>query len=116
MLTRRDLFQTLIVGAAVAGASPLVASKKYGRLTVQAHRAHLRLTGELLHVYLDGVRVDNGGYCYLADDVDGFIEVYCRDPEHHRRLDANGAIHKTPDGFACRRRVSGSVRIAPGPA
>lgn len=109
---RRDLFKSLLgVTAASVFVTP---ARKYGRLTVDGHRAHQQLTGESLHVYLDGVEVKGG---YEADDVEGYVLVFCRDEQDHRDWTKQGHMHIGGDGGgACRMRLTGNVVIAPGPA
>lgn len=113
--TRRFVFK-LLAGIAAVPSAANANRKRYGRITVAGHRAHLNATGESLRVYLDGVDVTRN--TYEADDVAGYVLVYCRDEVEHRRLDATGALHVTPDGGeceACRLHVTGDVVIAPGP-
>ena len=113
--SRRSVLK-LIALIPSAGSMTKSNRKRYGLLTVDGHRAHAAATGEHLHVYLDGVDVTRN--CYEADDVAGYVLVYCRDEREHKRLDATGALHVTPDGGecgACRLHVRGDVVIAPGP-
>jgi hypothetical protein len=99
-----------VAGAVAVSAQP---AKKYGVLTVEGHIGHKQATGETLHVYLDGV--DITGSSYWADDVSGEVRLYCRDAEHHRQLDAKGALHMDGGGGVCRMLLKGHVVIAPGP-
>jgi len=88
--------------------------RKYGLVTVASHRAHLDTTGETLHVYVNGIDVTFN--CCEADDINGYAHILCKDPEHHRQLDAMGAAHVDSSGLqVCRLSVMGDVVIAPGP-
>lgn len=49
----------------------------YGLLTVDAHREHLKRTGEFLLVWVDGVDVTEE--CHEANDIDGTATVFDRD-------------------------------------
>jgi hypothetical protein len=111
-MNRRHLFRAL---AQLAGAGALVAAapvRKFGRLTVDGHRAHLHTTGEFLRVTVDGVDVT--GRSYEADDGEGYVLAYCGDPAQHRDWTAQGHKHVGGDGTACRMRLTGAVVIAPG--
>lgn len=112
----------IVPGLAVAGsfgfaAKPIDAPKpikKYGLLTANGHRAHKAMTGETLHVYVDGVDVTSS--CFEVDDVEGYALIFCRDEQEHRRWDAKGAKHidKGHGGRACQMRLTGNVVVAPG--
>lgn len=84
----------------------------YGFLDVQGHRAHQQLTGEDLHVWVDGV--DVSADCFEADDLHGYVGLFCRDQQAHADWTAKGAKHLRGNGV-CRLRVEGRVVIAPGP-
>lgn len=112
-MNRRELFKTLSAAVVTLGAIAVSAEpKKYGRVTVDGHRAHLRTTGETLHVYVDGHEARG---CYEADDVEGYALVFCTDPDHHRDWTKGGSRHHTRDrSGVCKMRVTGRVVIAPG--
>lgn len=102
----------MAVGSLAVTAAPNPA-RTYGVLTVEGHIAHKKQTGEDLHVYLDGKDVTTS--CYEASDVDGYVKLFCRDPQHHVALDRQGAIHLGGDGLGvCQMRLDGRVVIAPG--
>lgn len=112
-MDRRNLFKTL--AGIVAGGSAAVVLKavprKYGCLTIDGHRNHLRATGENLRVYVNGI---NATHCYEADDVEGYALVFCSDPKDHKDWSARGHKHIRGDGKACRMRLTGDVVIRPG--
>lgn len=114
MVTRRGLFHRLLgfgACAAIVNAAPPL--PKYGRVTVDSHRAHLQVTGESLHVWVDGIDVTP--HCFEADDVEGFAHVWCRDAAQHADYTAKGHLHLDGHGqHACRIRLTGQVVIAPG--
>lgn len=111
-MNRRELFAVL-AGAplAVAGASK-IRDTKFGRLTVEGHRAHRATTGEDLHVYFNGRDVTRS--CFEADDRAGYVKLFCRDRVSHEDWTAQGAIHIGPGGGACRVFLRGDVVISPG--
>ena len=96
----------------LGGAAGVTSTRKYGRVTVDGHRAHLQATGEDLHVYVNGVEAM--AVCE-ADDVEGYAIVFCTDAKDHRDWTQAGAIHLGDGGGACRMRLTGQVVIAPGP-
>lgn len=111
-MNRRTLLKSLVSGAAIS-AVPMSASasvRKYGFIDVDGHRGHMVATGENLKVYLDGVEVTS---CYEADDVNGYVKLFCRDEQEHARLDAKGALHIDGSGRACRLFVRGNVVMVP---
>jgi hypothetical protein len=112
-MNRRDLLKSLaLVPPAIAvPASRAVA--KHGFLDVRGHRAHQQATGEFLRVTIDGVDVTS--QCFEADDVEGYVRVFCRDEAHHSDLRARGSLHikRGPEGV-CKFEVHGNVVIKPG--
>jgi hypothetical protein len=121
IMNRREVFKLL--GVTIAGAAgrvapgrvapvPVAPSWTYGRLTVGTHCAHREVTGEYLHVWVNGEDVTDG--CYEADDVEGYALVYCRGGRDHADHVPRGARHIDGDGRACRMRLTGAVVIAPG--
>lgn len=113
-MNRRDLFRA--VGAAVVGGRTVGITgptiRKYGRLTVEGHIGHRKITGETLHVYYKNA--DITGSCCEADDVEGYAIVFCRDEQHHREWTATGAIHVGDHAAVCKLRLVGDIRITPG--
>lgn len=99
---------------AIAGAIAVVPSRAqtYGKLTITGHRAHKRITGQDLHVWVDG---DVTARCYEADDISGYALVYCEDEDEHRDWRRSGRKHLNAHA-ACRLQVRGTVVIAPGRA
>jgi hypothetical protein len=114
-MDRRSLLKTLIgVGAASVAAPSVHASKhKYGFLDVKGHTAHSKTTGEFLRVSVNGVDVTDR--CCEADDIDGYVIVFCHDRQEHHWDVEQGAKHVSGQtGSACRHRIDGDVVIAPG--
>jgi hypothetical protein len=107
-MRRRELFKWLFV--LPVAAVPQVNIKKYGRLDVHGHRAHLQTTGEFLHTWLDGVDVT--GDCRDADDVCGVVHIVARQHADVRRWQKAGGLMVSGRIFELR----GDVIIAPGPA
>src|SRR4030095_11936834 len=85
--------------------------KRYGFLDVDGHRAHLRLTGENLHVLFQGKDITKN--CVEVDDVEGYAVVMCRDEQQHRDWAAQGHIHVRGNG-SCQMRLTGDILIVPG--
>lgn len=110
-MNRRTLLKS-IMGAASVAAVPVAAAsvKKYGFLDVDGHAGHKNATGENLVVYLDGRRVNS---VYEADDIKGYVKLFCRDETEHKRFDAKGALHIDGHGRACRLIVHGVVVFKP---
>lgn len=111
-MNRCDLLKTILGTTAAAATVHAETPHKYGLVTVESHRGHKKLTGENLHVYVNGVDVSKS--CVEADDINGYAEVFCRDQEHHRDLTQKGAVHVGRHGGVCRMRLTGDIRIAPG--
>ena len=119
-MKRRELLQTM-AGLGVTGTTVRtwpderwMKRAKHGRLTVEGHRAHQRLTGETLHVFVHGIDVTRSSF--EADDAEGYVLLYCRDHDQHKDLTAKGAIHIGRDGAACSMRIdSDTVMIVSGP-
>lgn len=112
-MKRRELFKAMTamitLGAAGHGGAE---QPKYGCMTVDGHRAHREITGENLHVYLDGMEVQG---CYEADDIDGYALVWCQDSDQHRDWTKRGSRHIAADrGGACRMRLTGNITMRPG--
>lgn len=117
-MNRRRFFAHLVGGAAAATVcgptAPAAAPRRYGRVDVASHAAHRRLTGEDLHVYLNGIDVTRD--CVVANDVYGYAELLCRDPDTHRRWTAAGGVHvHAASPSICRLLVYGDVVIRPRP-
>ena len=106
-MNRREAFG--LAGALLSvGAVP--ARKKIGCLTVNGHLAHKQLTGEHLLVLLDGVDVTD--ICLEADDIHGYVLLFCRDRQSHQDWTARDGIHLGGDGGgACRLRLTGHVEF-----
>lgn len=83
---------------------------KHGLLTVEAHREHLKQTGEFLLVSVDGVDVTED--CHEANDIEGTATVFCRDA-HPGRPHAAGKTHVNGRGETCWKQLRGDVVIAP---
>lgn len=112
-MNRRALLKTVFGASAAIGASAsMPVARKYGLVTVDSHRAHKLVTGENLHVFVDGVDVSKS--CVEADDINGYVELFCRDRESHADWTKQGAVHVGQNGGVCRLRVTGSIRIEPG--
>lgn len=113
-ISRRAVLRRLGIGAGVCGSLIAPASRpRFGRLTVDGHRAHQRATGELLRVYLDGHDVTDR--CCEADDTIGVVRLYCYDRVAHRWDVARGALHEAVGGGGCCiHRLSGDVLIVAG--
>jgi hypothetical protein len=112
-MNRRELFKAMAGVATATSAGLGVASiQRHGLLTIESHMAHKRITGEKLHVYVDGVDVTRNAY--EANDVEGYALVFCSDERDHRDWTKQGHRHIGGDGGACRMRLTGHVVIAPG--
>lgn len=86
---------------------------KYGHLTVEGHLAHKNLTGEDLRIFFNGTDVTHSSY--EADDVEGYVLVYCRDEKDHTDWSKQGHLHvRGPADGICSMRLTGDVVIAAG--
>lgn len=86
-----------------------------GLLTIEMERAYRLMTGQQLHVSVNGVDVTQR--CYCADSIAGFAFVYCRDQRHHDPHVATDHCHLNPTStLVCTHRLVGRVVIAPGAA
>jgi hypothetical protein len=109
-MNRREMLSSLVALPMVAAVEVPTCARFYGFLDVEGHLAHKRLTGEDLHVWVDGVDVTSD--CFEADDQEGFVHLFCRDGEGHAQWTAKGALHLRGGGV-CRLRITGEVVIAP---
>ena len=111
-MIRRSFVASLMALVGASTVSVEAKPKRFGRLTTEGFWLHKRLTGEDLHVYLNGLEVTS--QWFAADDVDGFVDVWCLDAREHAELDAQGAVHLGVSGrHACAMRVRGTVVIRP---
>lgn len=113
-MNRRELLQSL-AGLTVVGAITPAKTEphKFGFLDVRGHTSHQRITGEFLRVSINGIDVTDR--CCEADDVKGYVVVYCTDQGQHRWDVGQGAKHVVSRGGpVCRHRIEGAVVIAPG--
>ena len=113
-MNRREAIGAVMgVVAAVAfglGALSARRARKIGCMTIDGWRAHLRLTGEHLLVFVDGVDVTD--VCYEADDILGYALVFCRDRQAHQDWTARDAMHLGADGDSvCKLRLTGRVEF-----
>ena len=87
-----------------------------GLLTVEMERAHRLMTGEQLHVTVNGLDVTRR--CFCADSRAGFVFVFCRDEADHDPRVSTGGCHLNPNArpghLVCTHRLVGKVEIAPG--
>lgn len=107
-MTRADFFKVLCGLFTLSAIPSETASKprKIGFMDVVGHHAHRRATGEDLKVFLDGVDVTRN--CFEADDIKGYVRLFCTDTVEHKRWDAQGAKH-VRGGSVCRLEVRGRV-------
>ena len=109
-MNRRQAFKTLAALVPAAAVTSVAAStpKKYGHVTLETHIRHKALTGEDLHVWLDGEDVTR--YCRFADDGAGVVNLIATDESQFRRWHAKGGIYVD----RWEMEVRGNVLIAPG--
>jgi len=119
-MTRRELLGTLVTIAALPAALAAAEPRRYGRLTMDGWLRHKGLTGEVLHVYLDGVDVTKR--CFEAHDRLNYVRLWCRDEVNHDWRCADGYQHRIQQlkfdepgqPKACTLFVEGRVEIRPG--
>lgn len=115
MLSRRDLFA--VFGAATFAAvgvesipvsvSPAMYS---GLLTVESHRILEHQRGMFIHVFLDGIEVTKR--CYEADNLLGYVRLFCGDSLNHDNWRTAGRPHFNFDrDSVCKMRVYGQVEF-----
>lgn len=81
---------------------------KFGLLTVDGYRAHEMATGRPLQVYLDGVKVTDR--CVEANDIEGYVVLYCQDKVNHDWAVQKGGLHVNGNG-TCLLHIRGDVNI-----
>jgi hypothetical protein len=106
-MNRRQMLAALSAVVPVAAIGTPHKHKKYGRVTVEGHLRHKCLTGEDLHVWLDGEDITS--MCALADDVEGYVEIVAKDGNTVQRMVLKGGRYVS-DAFI---GVRGDVAIAP---
>lgn len=105
---RREFLSNVALTALACGVNTNPTPQKYGCIDTYAHESHKRLTGETLHVYLDGEDVT--AYCAEADDIKGYVIVYAKDERQFAQWRNQGGYYEGGRRFM----VDGDVVIKPG--
>jgi hypothetical protein len=92
-MNRRQALKSLVsaVPAGAMGVAVAGQPRKYGLLTVEGYTQHQDITGERLHVWLDGEDVTHR--CCEADDINGYVVLQARTKDEHAKWAARG-VHR----------------------